>query len=155
MAVPKRWARVATWVSVVVLLAVSLFLLGTGIRGWVRVDDLDTRGVEVRAEVVHADVDTGGDSGQTSSVTIRFKPRGDERARTTTEVKYDGDLEADHPEARRDGIRIEYDPETPAHARIKGESGDWIDRTIAGSVFTVLLVAFAIVYRKRPGLLGW
>jgi hypothetical protein len=36
-----------------------------------------------------------------------------------------------------------------------GETGDALDRTVAGSVFTVLVVAFAVLSWRRPDVVGW
>ncbi|MEX2268468.1 MAG: DUF3592 domain-containing protein [Acidimicrobiia bacterium] len=154
MNIPKRWARFATWSAIVVRIPVALVMLGTGIADYESAGKLDERGAEVPAEVVHVTVNTGGEDGPTSTLTIRFKPRGDDPTKTMTNVSYDGDFEHDHPRADRQGIRIEYDPENPEHARVVGQSGDALDRMIGGAVFTRVIVAFAIVSRRRPDLLG-
>jgi len=35
-----------------------------------------------------------------------------------------------------------------------GESGDWLDRIIAGVVFTILIPVLAVIYRRHPDILG-
>jgi len=63
-------------------------------------------------------------------MTVRFKVRGDERVLTTAVVSYGGDFEDDHPRARRNGTRIEYDPQGPEKA---GSWGSLVTGSIGSS----------------------
>ena len=150
----KPALRITVWISLVVVFGVALYLLGSGITGAARSSDLDERGVEVPARVLDVSVDPGDDSGPSSELTVRFKGRGDERVLVTTDVTYDGDFDEDHPAGRRTGVRVEYDSQDASSARLVGESGDSQDRIVAGSVFTLLIPVLAIVYWRRPDLIG-
>lgn len=146
--------RAAVWAAVGITYSVALTILVTGIIDLVGEDEISRHGIEVPADVIDVSVSSGGDSGPTSTVTVRFKPRGDDLTKTTTEVSYDGDFGAEHPNAERQGTRVEYDPNDPEHARILGETGDALDRVIAGVVFTAVIGGFAVLLWKRSDILG-
>src|SRR5581483_10227102 len=108
-------------------------LLGSGIQGWNRANELDERGVEVPAVVLDVHI-SHSDSGDTSTLRVRFKPRGDAPTRFTTDVTYDGNFPKEHPRYDVDGVRVQYDPKNPEHARVAGEAGDWREKTIVGGL---------------------
>ena len=103
---------------------------------------LDARGIEVPADVLDVFVEEGGENGPTSEVTVRFKPRGDDTERITTDVTYDDDFNDDVPRWRSEGVRIEYDPRDPELARIPGQ--DSAIAWIVGYLFAAIALAFGI-----------
>jgi hypothetical protein len=141
------------FLGAIVVLPAFVFLAVVGVRAIDREHGLDERGIEVPARVVRVSVDDGSES-TTSTVTVSYKPRGDATARIVTDFVYDGDFRHDHPRARREGIRIEYDAAHPDRARLAGESDaaeGWAKAIfgVLGAVASVGYVAWKLTRRWR------
>lgn len=118
----------------------AVFLAAWAVNERSRERDLDERGIEVPAEVVRVSVDDSGDA-TTSEIVVRFAHRGDDPTVTETEITYDGDFEADFPDAEAEGVRIQYDPEHPGRARIAGDSHNRALELFVGAGLCALVAA--------------
>lgn len=119
----KPWEHWLLRGFAVLLLAFGVLLMVWGLAELDKDQRLDEVGVEVPAQLVRADVDDSGDSTVTTLV-VRFVQRGDARIETTAEIAYDGDFVDEHPDAGRDGIRVEYDPDDPDVVRLVGHDDE-------------------------------
>lgn len=157
--VPRAWTRLEHWIArglAVVFVGIAVFLTVWGISEVRKHDRLDDVGVEVPAEIVRASVDDSGDT-TTTALRVRFTQRGDARVVTEVTISYPGDFFEDHPEARRAGTRVEYDPTNPEVVRLADDSGDiGVELLIGAGVtwiagITVGGLALRAWLRERPG----